>query len=93
MFSWQMAAAPAMLPIMLVCLLAWPFEAGVRAPVLIAAAAAGSCYAVPFWAGHYFLLSRGTRVRVATGGCIRCGYDLTGNASGLCPECGTDVTR
>ncbi|MGD2111002.1 MAG: hypothetical protein PVI86_16620 [Phycisphaerae bacterium] len=23
--------------------------------------------------------------------CIPCGYDLTGNASGMCPECGTRV--
>lgn len=23
--------------------------------------------------------------------CIQCGYDLTGNASGVCPECGTAV--
>lgn len=22
-------------------------------------------------------------------GCKRCGYDLTGNVSGVCPECGT----
>jgi hypothetical protein len=25
--------------------------------------------------------------------CIRCGYDLTGNVSGTCPECGTEVQR
>ena len=23
--------------------------------------------------------------------CSRCGYDLTGNESGVCPECGTEV--
>ncbi len=27
--------------------------------------------------------------RVAPGHCQRCGYDLTGNVSGRCPECGT----
>src|ERR1700712_24750 len=28
--------------------------------------------------------------RQSTGaGCAQCGYDLTGNASGKCPECGT----
>ncbi len=26
------------------------------------------------------------------GQCVRCGYDLTGNATGRCPECGTDAT-
>jgi hypothetical protein len=27
--------------------------------------------------------------RRAAGECLRCGYDLTGNVSGTCPECGT----
>ncbi len=26
------------------------------------------------------------------GYCIRCGYDLTGNVSGVCPECGSPVS-
>lgn len=25
--------------------------------------------------------------------CLKCGYDLTGNESGICPECGTEVER
>ncbi|HPM24330.1 MAG TPA: hypothetical protein PLP66_10530 [Phycisphaerae bacterium] len=25
--------------------------------------------------------------------CARCGYDLTGNVSGRCPECGTPLRR
>ena len=25
------------------------------------------------------------------GQCLKCGYSLTGNTSGVCPECGTDV--
>jgi hypothetical protein len=29
------------------------------------------------------------RVRNRLGGCVKCGYDLTGNVSGICPECGT----
>ena len=29
--------------------------------------------------------------RLAGGICIRCAYDLTGNVSGVCPECGTAV--
>ena len=27
----------------------------------------------------------------AKGACLRCGYDLTGNVSGVCPECGADI--
>lgn len=30
--------------------------------------------------------------RTASNQCIDCGYDLTGNTSGVCPECGTPVT-
>lgn len=26
------------------------------------------------------------------GCCVKCGYDLTGNTSGLCPECGEEIT-
>jgi hypothetical protein len=31
---------------------------------------------------------RHTRLRARRGLCPRCGYDLTGNVSGVCPECG-----
>jgi predicted RNA-binding Zn-ribbon protein involved in translation (DUF1610 family) len=29
----------------------------------------------------------------ARGMCGRCGYNLTGNVSGVCPECGTPISR
>jgi hypothetical protein len=31
--------------------------------------------------------------RIPPGRCQRCGYNLTGNVSGRCPECGTAVKR
>jgi len=31
--------------------------------------------------------------RVLAGACLRCGYSLTGNTSGTCPECGTPVPQ
>ena len=34
---------------------------------------------------------RKRRRRVAAGLCASCGYDLTGNTSGVCPECGMVV--
>jgi hypothetical protein len=30
---------------------------------------------------------------VKVGHCVACGYDLTGNVSGRCPECGTTIAR
>lgn len=39
---------------------------------------------VAFWAIRYWRRT----VSPAPGRCIRCGYDLTGNTSGRCPECG-----
>ena len=32
---------------------------------------------------------RRRKLRRARGQCVTCGYDLTGNLSGVCPECGT----
>jgi hypothetical protein len=29
--------------------------------------------------------------RIRQGRCGRCGYDLTGNTSGVCPECGAKI--
>ena len=34
---------------------------------------------------------RGRRARTVPGYCIECGYDLTGNVSGKCSECGAVV--
>ena len=31
--------------------------------------------------------------RRRAGGCAECGYSLTGNVSGVCPECGTEVKK
>ncbi|HEY8749850.1 MAG TPA: hypothetical protein VIM11_17840 [Tepidisphaeraceae bacterium] len=31
--------------------------------------------------------------RSRAGLCLHCGYDLTGNASGICPECGTTTLQ
>jgi hypothetical protein len=33
------------------------------------------------------------RLRFPPGHCQRCGYDLTGNVSGRCPECGIHTTK
>ncbi len=50
---------------------------------------------LPFWI-PFALLSLVTgliwwRVRGPAGRCRNCNYDLTGNTSGVCPECGTPV--
>lgn len=34
-----------------------------------------------------------TRARIAMGGCRACGYNLTGNTSGVCPECGRAISQ
>jgi hypothetical protein len=31
------------------------------------------------------------RIRIARGLCANCGYNLTGNMSGVCPECGKQI--
>lgn len=46
--------------------------------------------AVLIWIGA--ILSR-QEMRNTPGHCSHCGYCLTGNASGICPECGTRIKR
>jgi hypothetical protein len=41
----------------------------------------------------YGLLVRHLAKRASAGHCARCGYDLTGNVSGICPECGHAISR
>jgi hypothetical protein len=60
-------------------------------------------YDVLTWTGPCFIVAclgvtariRLRRVERGNGGeartCVRCRYDLTGNVSGICPECGTPV--
>lgn len=40
-----------------------------------------------FWFAGFFI----RRVRSRRGCCVACGYSLTGNTSGTCPECGTRI--
>ncbi|MDB5355283.1 MAG: hypothetical protein JWN24_1736 [Phycisphaerales bacterium] len=57
-------------------------------------------YAVPYWPIILVLLIlpaiwlmgyRRSLIRLGRGCCRGCGYDLTGNTSGVCPECGTRI--
>jgi hypothetical protein len=43
---------------------------------------------LPWWRARELEKRRDRR---ATGRCAECGYDLHGNVSGVCPECGTKV--
>jgi hypothetical protein len=38
-----------------------------------------------------YLWWRDRRRRIPPGHCRKCGYDLTGNVSGICPECGVKM--
>ena len=37
------------------------------------------------------ILSWAQRRRIRPGHCLKCGYNLTGNVSGVCPECGERI--
>ena len=60
---------------------------------------AGTGPNVPFWllallVGAPTVVTWYRRPRRRVGGCCdNCGYDLTGNFSGRCPECGTPTAR
>jgi uncharacterized paraquat-inducible protein A len=45
-----------------------------------------------FLRGMFEAIAEGdVKIRGALGQCLHCGYDLKGNASGVCPECGTAI--
>lgn len=59
----------------------------------------GFSVVIPFWlmivafgmvTGALFWLDTRSR-QTPKGHCRKCGYNLTGNASGICPECGTKI--
>ena len=52
----------------------------------------GLATAVGLVAGAYWCWTT-VRVRAQDmhGHCTKCGYDLTGNVTGTCPECGTEI--
>lgn len=58
----------------------------VRISILLIAAMFGAWPAAAL--GRYLLRRRRGR---RSGLCIKCGYDLTGNVSGVCPECSTAI--
>ena len=65
----------------------WPYVGG----------AGSRLVAVPLWMIFAALLGPTAFLwhrdrRIPPGHCDTCGYDLTGNVSGRCPECGTPVT-
>ncbi|MCK4659079.1 MAG: hypothetical protein KAV82_06110 [Phycisphaerae bacterium] len=43
--------------------------------------------------GTIFVIVGITERRRRPGFCWRCGYNLTGNVSGICPECGTPIAK
>jgi uncharacterized paraquat-inducible protein A len=60
-------------------------------PVLGVALIGAAAVMLPLW-----LLIRPTELqdeRRAKGLCVRCGYDIRGNTSGVCPECGSRRLR
>jgi len=51
---------------------------------------------VPLWVFILCLLAVGRFMRPPPprhGECLTCGYDLTGNTSGVCPECGSGIAQ
>jgi predicted RNA-binding Zn-ribbon protein involved in translation (DUF1610 family) len=50
-----------------------------------------TCMAVPIALSVFALVSRCGRASTQEPCCRKCGYNLTGNVSGVCPECGTPV--
>jgi hypothetical protein len=65
----------------------WEFNYAV---VRYAGIAFFSCWLL--WLIVVHLSEQGKARRTSCGLCSSCGYNLTGNTSGVCPECGTPTT-
>lgn len=73
--------------------------ANIVAQVLFAGGGPGACVGFVLLPGYCVGAALGgaalsrfvRRTRYCPGRCDRCGYDLTGNVSGVCPECGKPV--
>lgn len=96
-WTWAIVSLAIIVPILslviptLVRVYGLPAPAAVQWAAIAAVSAASS-----------FLFLRGTvrrrvaeerELRIAKGLICRCGYDLTGNVSGVCPECGHEISR
>ena len=62
----------------------------------------GFILSIPYWfltlifavpPGAWFIKWRKRRKLAMVGSCPSCGYDLTGNESGVCPECGAKAAK
>ena len=78
--------------LLLACIIDFLFYRGadVLLPPHVVVIALAGCLPAPLWACLWtFLLRRAVRPRkYAPDACQSCGYNLTGNLSGICPECG-----
>jgi|GEM_PF-4044294 len=80
----------------------WPHansRIGLEMPYFRIDSARGDIYSLPLWLPNLltavmlsFLVVRDKKhARQSTTTCLDCEYDLTGNESGTCPECGTAI--
>jgi uncharacterized paraquat-inducible protein A len=64
-----------------------------RASLAAAVGGYGACFAATVALRRAARRRRPRKPRGRQGVCSECGYDLTGNVSGRCPECGLPVSR
>ena len=69
-------------------LLAWEFRQplGLTRVSTVIVGTAGAC--LSGWVMAYEIQRRRRRRLRGKRPCVHCGYELTGNTSGICPECG-----
>ena len=64
-----------------------------RSPALWAALGATVLWDALLWYAWYASRARRARTARRARSCLECGYNLTGNVSGRCPECGHIVLQ
>jgi hypothetical protein len=72
---------------------AYFIDASVRLPMPLFLLFPLTAAAIALAAARRSWLQDERKFRIATCRCVSCGYQLTGNTSNVCPECGTIVTQ
>ena len=97
-FRWQYRASPTpVVDLYVRWIIGGPASSPIWLPAHNATSSGWTAYSLPLWI-PLLLIAFPTAIiwwrdrRIPPGHCQHCGYSLTGNTSGVCPECGTAIS-
>ncbi len=86
------ALISALLGLALIVVILWPPQSLLLILLVLTPLIGVAFYTASWWL-HARRLNTASIQRMRHGQCPKCEYDLTGNVSGICPECGTPIVK